>query len=221
MSDDYIPSNDEEFDAFQKKLLTAVAADPAKYGCTAQDVTTAQASQGVWSPAFATFTTNRDAFKTSVKSKDEGRKVHEPVVRAIARKVNATPGMDNATRISVGLPPHNGTHKVIDVPATRPLGRTEAKGHLTLAIHFTDEATPHKTAKPHGVHGCEIYTHVGDPAPAEPSGYTFLGLTTRTPYTDTHAATDAGKDVYYLLRWQNTKGENGAWSDVVTGKVPV
>ena len=63
--------------------------------------------------------------------------------------------------------------------------------------------------------------HFGDAARSDSSGYAFRGLTTRTPYTDTHAATDAGKDVVYSLRWQHTKGENGASSDVVTGKVRV
>jgi hypothetical protein len=65
-----------------------------------------------------------------------------------------------------------------------------------VVVHFVDEGTPLKTAKPHGVHGARIYGHVGDPAPADITGYTFLALDTRTPYTDVHPAADAGKTVY-------------------------
>lgn len=41
-----------------------------------------------------------------------------------------------------------------------------------------------------------------------------------TPYVDKHDPADAGKNVYYPLRWQNTKGEPGPWSDVITVKIP-
>jgi hypothetical protein len=87
-------------------------------------------------------------------------------------------------------------------------------------IHFVDEATPTRIAKPQGVQGCQIWKYVGDTTPADASGCTFLALDTRTPYTDEHDAADAGKNVYYLLRWQNAKGEPGPWSDVVTAKIP-
>jgi hypothetical protein len=43
---------------------------------------------------------------------------------------------------------------------------------------------------------------------------------TKTPYADKHDPADAGKNVYSLLRWQNTKGETGPWSDVITVKLP-
>jgi hypothetical protein len=44
--------------------------------------------------------------------------------------------------------------------------------------------------------------------------YTFLALDTRPPYVRDHEAINAGKTAYYLLRWQNTKGELGPWSDI-------
>ena len=49
----------------------------------------------------------------------------------------------------------------------------------------------------------------------EPSGDYRLAK-----YTDIHPATDAGKNVYYLLRWQDHKGQVGPWSDVITTRVP-
>ena len=38
---------------------------------------------------------------------------------------------------------------------------------------------------------------------------------------DLRLAADAGKSVYYLLRWVSTKGQPGPWSDVVTAKIPL
>lgn len=48
----------------------------------------------------------------------------------------------------------------------------------------------------------------------------FLALDTRTPYADVHPAADAGKNVHYLLRWQDHKGNPGPWSDVIVAKIP-
>jgi len=30
---------------------------------------------------------------------------------------------------------------------------------------------------------------------------------------------DAGKTAYYALRWENTRGETGPWSDVVSATI--
>ena len=81
--------------------------------------------------------------------------------------------------------------------------------------------TPKRAAKPEGVQGCQIWAHVGDTPPLDASGYAFIALDTRTPYTHEHAAEDAGKTVSYLLRWQNAKGEPGPWSSVAAAKIPL
>ncbi len=56
------------------------------------------------------------------------------------------------------------------------------------AVHFADEATPTRRAKPSGVMGAEIWVKVGEPQgglampPSGPSELTFLSLATRTPH---------------------------------------
>ena len=109
----------------------------------------------------------------------------------------------------------------VAAPETQPLGRLAPKGHTTLVLHVAVELTPKRAAKPKGVHGYEIWKHLGDPQPADPSGYTYVGTQTRTPFTDVFTAADAGKSVYYLLRWVSTKSQPGPWSDVITAKIPL
>ena len=43
----------------------------------------------------------------------------------------------------------------------------------------------------------------------------FLALDTRTPYRADWTGADAGKIAHYLLRWVNTRGEKGPWSETV------
>ena len=62
---------------------------------------------------------------------------------------------------------------------------------------------------------------MGDSAPADETGYTFLAHDTRTPYTDAHPASDAGKTAYYMMRWLNAKLTPGPWGNVISAKIPL
>ncbi|APR76705.1 Hypothetical protein A7982_02052 [Minicystis rosea] len=220
MSDDFIPANDDEFNKAQTKLVDAVTADPARFGVTAQDVTALQAAQAAWTAAYPAHIKAQQQAQTATRAKEIARENLEAIVRSTARKINGTHGMDNATRAEAGLPQRSGGRAVIGAPATRPLGRIEIKPNRTMVIHFVDESTPQRLAKPQGVHGCQIWQFIGDAPPADASGWAFIALDTRTPYADEHEAEDAGKLAHYRLRWQNTKGEPGPWSDVITARIP-
>lgn len=221
ISTDIIPSGDAAFDTFQKQFIGAVAADPTKYGVTPSEITSLQSGQAAWTKAYPAHVDAKAGALTASKAKGSARTTLEGDIRLATKKINGTATVDDAARVAAGLKAHDQARTAAPAPATRPIARLEATGHAALTIHFADSATPTLRAKPHGIHGAEIWSHVGDPAPADPSGYTFVALDTRTPYLDEHPAADGGKTVYYLLRWQNTKGEHGPWSDVISTKIPV
>ena len=162
----------------------------------------------------------RLAARAAVQVKDKARGEAVAIVRSTVKKINGNPEVDNALRAKAALPAHE-VRAAIGVPATRPIGRIEPSASRTLIVHFVDEMTPQRTAKPYGVHGCQIWSFVGENPPADGSGFAFLALDTRTPYTDVHTDIDAGKTVHYRLRWANTKGEPGPWSAVVAAKIPL
>jgi len=221
MANDVFPSNDGEFDLFQIQFITTVAANPAKYGLLPADVTALQAEQGAWQKALSGHLKAQEDARTATQSKESARTTFETLLRGMARKVHGSAGDDNTLRVAAGLKPRDGTRSTIGAPTTRPLGRIEVKANRTLVIHFVDEETPTRLAKPSGVQGCQVWGFVGDAKPEGASGYAFLALDTRTPYADEHGPEHAGKTAYYLLRWQNAKGETGPWSDVVSMTIPV
>jgi hypothetical protein len=221
MANDSFPSNDGEFDLFQAQFIGTVAASPAKYGLLPQDVAALQADQATWQKAFAGHGKAQDDARTATQGKETARGKLEVLLRGMARKVHGSVGDDNALRVAAGLKPREGTRSSIGAPTTRPLGRIEVKANRTLVVHFVDEETPTRLAKPQGVQGCQVWSFVGEAKPADASAYAFLALDTRTPYADEHHPENAGKTAYYLLRWQNAKGETGPWSDVVSMIVPV
>jgi hypothetical protein len=220
MADDVFPSNDAEFHLWQEQFNSKVGASP-RYGLLPEDVTALQAGQAEWGKAYTAHIKAQEDARTATQTKETARAKYETMLRGAVKKVHGSVGMDDATRVSVGLRPRETSRSSIGAPTTRPLGRLEAKANHTLVIHFVDEETPTRLAKPYGVHGCQIWSYIGDEPPADPMDYTFLALDTRTPYTHDHDAEDAGKTAHYRLRWQNAKGEPGAWSDGVRAKIPL
>ena len=73
--------------------------------------------------------------------------------------------------------------------------------------------------KPAGVMGAEIWVKIGPTPPVDPSELTFLSVDTRTPYTTDFDGADGGKQAHYMLRWVNTRGETGPWSETATATI--
>jgi hypothetical protein len=61
---------------------------------------------------------------------------------------------------------------------------------------------------------------LGDPTPpVDPSELTFLAVYTRSPYTREYPGSEGGKQAHYMLRWVNTRGETGPWSETDTATI--
>ena len=119
---------------------------------------------------------------------------------------------NNRTCVSVGR--CHAEADDADIP-----GRETACPRGAWAWHPADEATPTRTAKPDGVRGAQIWVKIGDPAPLDPSELTFLATDTRTPYVATFDGADANKVAHYMLRWENTRGETGPWSETASATI--
>ena len=220
MSDDFIPPNDDEFEAFQKKFTAGVLASSEPYGVTPEEQQMLQVEQTGWEKSLKDLRAAEDIVRAAHQGKNEHRASYVTVIRGVARKVNGSINITNEARVSLGLNPHAQTRTHIGVPETRPLGRVEAMGKHRLVLHWVDGMTPHTRKKPHGVHACQIWLKIGDTAPVDEKGCELVATDTATPYVYDFKPEDQGKIAYWMLRWVNPKGEPGPWGHVVSGVVP-
>jgi len=221
MATDLIPHAEDKFHTFQANLIDYVNANLAALQLAASDIAPLTAAQTAWNASLTTHTKAKADAHSATQAKDAAGATYMKAIRALIKILDSKPGFTAAQRTAMGLPALDTLRTHVPAPTTRPVGRIESAAPHTLVLHFVDETTPTKRAKPDGVQGCQVWSFVGDTAPADPSGYHFLALDTRTPYTDEHQAADAGKTAFYLLRWQNDKGETGPWGAVVVAKVPL
>ena len=155
--------------------------------------------------------------KTAVDNKDAVKADLMTLLRTVYGDIPNS-ALTTADRNTLNLPEASTSRTPAPVPTTKPIAQVDTSQRLQHTVSFTN--ADGSVAKPTGVHGCQIWMKVGGAtAPTDPSELSFVATDTATPYIVTFAGADAGKPVYYWLRWENTRGEVGPWSDAVMATV--
>lgn len=219
---DYIPAPDAEFNAWQVNFVTYANANLAALGLVAADMATITAAQTTWTSAFPAHVTAVAAAMAAKQAKDDARLAYIAVVRALVRRLQASPAVSDAERASLGINVPGSGGGPVGPPTSRPLVAVECGQRLQHTLRFTDENTPTRKAKPPGVLGAEVWAKIGPPGttpPADQSEMDFFGLDTRTPFTKTFPGADGNKVAFYWLRWVSSTGEVGPWSETATATI--
>lgn len=216
---DYIPSSDSEFNNWQTHFINYLSAHVTELGLTAADLTPLTAAQSQWTSTFSALVAAQAAANSAIQNKNSARDSFETALRSMVRRVQGQPMVTDAMRAEMNISLREVARTAAGVPTTRPVASCDTSQRLRHTINFMDEATPTSRAKPAGIMGCEIWVKVGGEAPSGPDGLQFLGMDTRTPYTAEYDGADAGKIAHYMLRWVNTRGEQGPWSQTVSATI--
>jgi len=216
---DYIPTSDAYFDAWQKNFVDYIVANAAALNITPAQVTSLQSQQTDWGVKFPNSNARQAEANSAVQGKNDSRSLYQDLIRSFVNIMQSSPEVTDAQRQALGITVRSTTRTAVGPPTSKPVATVDTTQRLRHTINFVDELTPTSRAKPDGVQGCEIWTKVGDPAPAGPSEVHYLALDTRTPYVVTFDTPDAGKTAYYMLRWISTRGETGPWSATISGTI--
>lgn len=212
---DFIPSHDSTFDEWVDNFMTYLTPRIEQMGFTAEDVADIVAAVPHWKASLNDHLMWKAQAQGATVNKDEKRAALVQLMRAFVKRVQASPLVTDADRAGLGITVRSATMTPASLPPTvRPTGRANGGQPLKHIIHFEneDDAGVSK-AKPAGVRGCEIWVKVGEP-PTGPNDMSYVQTSSRTPAVVDHADGDAGKMAYYRLRWVNSRGETGSWSDV-------
>lgn len=215
---DYIPDSDVEFRAWLKNFLDYAGANLAALGLVAADIAPLQAAAVTMNTAIDNNVAAQAALRAAVESKDAARAAAEALVRSLAQRIQTTATVLDSQRHSLGLNVRSTARTPSAVPTTRPVATIDTSQRLQHTISFGDEETPGNRKKPEGASGCEVWVKLGT-APIDPSELTYLATDTRTPYTAVFDGADAGKVAHYMLRWVNSRGERGPWSQTVSATI--
>ena len=219
MTTDYIPTADADFSAWLNNFITYANANLAALGLVAADITPLQTASTTWNTAYWNNVAAQAAAKAARETKDAARTDAEGIARPLVQRLQSQGLVTDAQRQSLGVNVRSTTRTAMSEPTSRPVATVDTSQRLQHTIAFVDELSPTSRAKPSGVSGCEVWVKVGGEAPVDPSELAYLATDTKTPYTATYDGADGGKSAYYMLRWVNTRGDRGPWSQTVAATI--
>ncbi|HEY0049634.1 MAG TPA: hypothetical protein VGB68_10135 [Pyrinomonadaceae bacterium] len=210
--------SDHELSAQVRLMNDNATGDEASYGLTASLTAALKAELDGFDDDLATLEGLEASENAARGAKNNRRAKIIELTRKQMGLIRSTVGNDADKLGKVNLDPLDETRTEAGAPVSVPFALIDL-GKLRHTLNFRDAATPDTDKKPGGILGAEIWYKIGGTAPVDNKECQFLALDTATPYVIQFDGADAGKTVYYLLRWQSKNGDKGDWSDVAQATV--
>jgi hypothetical protein len=104
-------------------------------------------------------------------------------------------------------------------PDTLVVATADTSKPAIVIVHYRDAKKATK-AKPKGVHGVELGWMISDIPPVDWSQLVHSVFDTRTPIELVFTGEQRGKTLYFAMRWENTVGDKGPWSEIYSVIIP-
>lgn len=223
MGIDYLPRPDRELSQWLRQFLAAAATRQARLGLSPGELALLRQVAEEWERSLDALHTLQQQAHAARAAKDALRRQGEKLIRQSVRQIQTRGTLSAADRVTLGIrvaKPRIGRAAAEAAPGTAPVLRVEALPQLHR-LHFRDEATPRKKAKPPRVGWCELWRAVtpldGGAPPAKAWGY--LEQASATPHLVRCTAEQTGQRIWYRARWVSVRGVRGPWSNLVSAMV--
>jgi hypothetical protein len=217
---DYMAKKDEDFDILQENVYNATVANASKWLIPQQVINALKAPRQRWKAAYAAYRNPATRTPAVTQEKKDAKKEYQAMLRTLIQgQIMHNSQVSDAERRAIGLPVYDRTPTKATPPKTRAeteVDFSQIKKHI---LHVRDSESK-SAGKPTHVIGFEIWRRVGGDTEPAYEEMQLVELATRSPHTLEYASTDRGKMVWYAVRWVNTRGEKGPWSEIVSAIVP-
>jgi hypothetical protein len=218
MATDYIPRSDRKFLMWVKIL----------FACVAEKAELWNLSPGSWAhinpPMIEKYEaaynkaigTNRG--KVDVVAKNEARDTLRDATRKYVNEfLRYNSAITDDNRLRLGLRIRDGKSTPVHVPVSIPHVIVEHPVTAIVAFRVFDSASKRR-AKPDGVHGFEIAWVILDTEPTTWAQLIHSSFCTnvRKSFRLAFKHSDRGKTLYFAIRWENTRGQKGPWTDIMS-----
>jgi hypothetical protein len=120
----------------------------------------------------------------------------------------------------MGLPTRSSGRHPAPVATEAPDADVDTSTIGRLIIHFFEKGSNHKKGKPAGQHGAEIRWAILDAPTVRWDELIHSEIDTNSPFTLIFEGDLRGKTVRFALRWENTTGQKGPWSEIMSAIIP-
>ena len=220
MPDDYIPQDKNERRKWLDNLDDQLENETEDIGVTAAQKTAFHALRLANDDDALAEETARIAHDGSVTKSNASDAAATGLARTLVGIVQVNPNTTDTMRRDLQITIAKTTRTPVKVPTTVPVCTVDVSVTREHTLNFRDSATPDSKKKPDGVRSAQIWMFISDgAAPVGDKDFTYLADDSKTPYTHDFPMEEVGKTAFYMLRWVNTKGEVGPWSQVYSATI--
>jgi hypothetical protein len=215
-----IPRKDVDFNVTQEVITTTAVTNATTWKLDAEWMTSVLLpAKKEWIQRWDDFENPSTRTPVITFAKNEARAKYEPLLRILVNNLKSNMRVSDDDCKAMGIMIRTKTNKPAPVPASYPGFRIDTRIIRCLILYFFDIISKAR-AKPHGVHGAEIRWAILNAPPAHIDELINSAFGTRSPFTLDFDESQRGKTVYFCLRWENTTGDKGPWSEIISAVIP-
>lgn len=193
-----------------------ILANLLRLGVSIENKATMIAELATWNNIYPLASTVATSNAANVKDKNKSKGKMKAILRLIFGDfLNSV--LTSTDRLTLNIPVIGGVHGAMPIPASTPEGIVDDSFRLAHKLTYLDSASG-KKGKPHGATGCEIWYKVDGAEPTSIDELTFIDTITKLPLMVGFEGVQAGKKVWYWMRWIN-KTTKGNWGSTSNGTV--
>jgi hypothetical protein len=218
---DYLPKNDRNFLQWVITFLLNLLPWLTRFSIPHDRYQTLDDLRNDFSAKFDVAENPATRTKKAVKEKTDARKTLEKAVRQFVQQfLTHNPDVTDGDREDLGLPIYKPGRTPSPIATDAPDAEVDTSHIGRLNVHFFEKGHKHKKGKPAGQHGAEIAWIQRDTPPTRWDELLHSNIDTNSPFTLVFENDLRGKTVYFALRWENTRGEKGPWSEIMNAIIP-
>ena len=202
-----------------KNFSSVLSAHTIEWGVPEQESSDLAAETAAYEKVYAA-AKGENGTKALILEKNEKRDALKANVRSIKnRYVDYNVAVTGPNRERLGLPSRDKKHTPRPAPTSRPLlevAPTNNRQHTVTAIN---QATGKKT-KPADAYGVRYMWEIRDTPPTNAEDLRYQVFRRKVSEVFNYNEEARGKQVFYVARYENAKGEAGPCSDIVKAIIP-
>jgi hypothetical protein len=216
----FIPYKEDEFLKWTESFINYLAPRASQFNFPQEEVNSIQTQLADFREKLRIADDPNTRTPVAIQAKTTAHMLLEKTVRNdTGEYLTRNHLVSNDDRIALGLPIHDNKPTRAPVAEDAPEASAELPLPAVVEIHFGVRDSKSK-AKPAGQHGAEITWVIAEDTPKSWKEFTHSSFSTRSHLRITFELEDRGKKLYFALRWENTRGEKGPWSEIHSTIIP-
>jgi hypothetical protein len=218
---DFIPRGDGDFNDWQKNFISLVNPNLPAWAIPATAFAALTPLQTAWTNSWNAASNKKNRTPAQTEAKILARKPFEKAIRKFIRQwIAFNSSVTDDQRRQMSLHVSDTTRTRVATPAMiAPSVTVDKVAHLLHKLRMVDPGNPKTRGKPKGMRAIQVYRFIGTAAPADSSAYQHLGDATKFSYVSNFADAGVLKKAWYIVRYVNSRGEAGPFSDAVSAAI--